>query len=106
MSYRNITVDGIGYEYVIGRAHLKIKGAGLYLKSLVGDRLGMRTFVVTPKTVERVLRGRIKPEPKLCAVHGTVCDGLVVNPFQSEVHGRIVHMLNCRRCLTASRNVI
>lgn len=37
MSYRNITVDNTVYEYVVGRAHVKVKGLGVWLKEDVGE---------------------------------------------------------------------
>jgi hypothetical protein len=106
MSYRTITVKDISYEYVVGRTHLKIKGVGIYLKSLVGDPVGYRTFVITPKTIARVLRGQLEPEPYFCSVHETECHGLAINPFQSEARGRSVYMPNCAQCITASREAI
>lgn len=29
MSYRNLTVDGVNYQYVIGKTHTKVKGVGV-----------------------------------------------------------------------------
>lgn len=37
MSYRKIEVDGVQYEYVIGKTHVKIKGVGVYLKEDFGE---------------------------------------------------------------------
>lgn len=36
MSYRNITVDGIDYKYVVGRSHVKVQGLGVWPKEHVG----------------------------------------------------------------------
>lgn len=36
MSYRNITVDGIKYQYVVGKSYVKIKGLGVWPKADVG----------------------------------------------------------------------
>lgn len=38
MSYRKIKVDGIQYEYVVGKTHVKIKGIGVWPKEEVGEK--------------------------------------------------------------------
>lgn len=38
MSYRKITVDGIQYEYVVGKTHVKIKGIGVWPKEEIGEK--------------------------------------------------------------------
>jgi len=37
MSYRNITVDGIKYQYTVGKTHVKIKGLGVWPKGEIGE---------------------------------------------------------------------
>lgn len=39
MSYRNITVDGIGYQYTIGKGCVKIRGLGVWDKEDIGIRV-------------------------------------------------------------------
>lgn len=35
MAYRTLEVDGKSYQYVVGRAHVKIKGVGVWAKDEV-----------------------------------------------------------------------
>lgn len=37
MSYRNITVDGKNYQYVIGKTHTKIKDIGVFKNTDIGE---------------------------------------------------------------------
>lgn len=36
MSYRNITVDGKVYQYVVGKTHVKVRGLKVWPKNEVG----------------------------------------------------------------------
>lgn len=49
MSYRNITVDRIGYQYTIGKGCVKIRGLGVWDKEDIGlDQLivNLRVMIV------------------------------------------------------------
>jgi hypothetical protein len=37
MSYRNITVDGVDYKYTVGKAHVKVRCLGVWLKEDIGE---------------------------------------------------------------------
>lgn len=63
MSYRNITVDGVKYEYVIGSAYVKVKGVGAWLKEDIGVRVdrdlegdGFGTVEVCPSHIAEQIR--------------------------------------------------
>lgn len=36
MGYRKITVEGVEYQYTVGRTHVKIRGLGVWPKEEVG----------------------------------------------------------------------
>ncbi len=44
MSYRKIEVDGIGYEYTVGRTHVKVKGLGVALTEDVGRKVDVVNY--------------------------------------------------------------
>lgn len=100
MSYRKITVEGKQYEYVIGKAYLKIKELGLFKTSEIGNRLGGTSiFVVTPGTVAKVIKKESLPEVFICERHGVTTTELAVAPYDDEIYGKIHHMINCPTCL-------
>ena len=37
MAYRNITVEGKDYQYVVGKTHVKVRGLEAVEKSGIGD---------------------------------------------------------------------
>lgn len=37
MSYRKIEVDGVEYQYTIGKTHVKVRGLGVWSKEDIGD---------------------------------------------------------------------
>lgn len=98
MSYRNITVDGKQYQYAIGRTHLKIKNFGLFLTQDIGNALG-NLFVVTPRTVARVIKGEPLPEVFHCPIHDVRTTKLAIDPYSSEIYGKHYHMMDCSKCL-------
>ncbi len=98
MSYRNITVDGKTYQYALGRTHLKIKNFGLFLTSAIGNPLG-RHFVVTPRTVAKVIKGETLPEVFHCERHEVSTTQLAYDPYSCEVYGKYDQMISCTKCL-------
>lgn len=86
MSYRKINVDGIQYQYVVGKTHTKIRGfKTVFENSKIGDKQYMaceccgepfdaiydmskktesekdyyRTIRVTPKNISNVIKGLV-----------------------------------------------
>lgn len=62
MSYRKITVDNIGYEYVIGTSHVKVKGVGVWPKDSfatafhLSDLFDEQQIEITPKQIADQIR--------------------------------------------------
>lgn len=104
MSYRKIEVNGNTYEYVIGKTVIKIKGLGIFPISEYGNGIGFPSlnkkgdgyefrqtlrshksndlaFNVTPKIIAGIITGK-KVEPI----------DLMVDPFETEIHGRVVYI--------------
>lgn len=78
MVYRNITVNGIDCQYVVGKTHVKIKipgkGSVAFLKEEIGSRqehvdfnestgevevCGYTNYSVTPRDISRRIQGMI-----------------------------------------------
>lgn len=63
MAYRNITVDGVKYEYVIGKTHLKIKGHSVVQLSQICTEDHKGRFVASPKIIaEYIKTGKVSKE--------------------------------------------
>ena len=82
MSYRNITVDGTTYKYVVGKTHVKVHGLGVWKKEEVGQPKTIHLtceccgewlsdlyskhvdpvhLQVAPSDVERLIRANLQP---------------------------------------------
>jgi hypothetical protein len=59
MSYRKIDVDGVTYEYTVGKQYLKIKGIGTWPRELVGIEVERKRnkYAVTPHIVANIING-------------------------------------------------
>lgn len=49
--YRTIIVDGVKYEYRIGRRNVKIKGLGVWGSGIIGQEYDDDRFLVTPQNI-------------------------------------------------------
>lgn len=56
MGYRNITVDGKVYQYVIGKVATKIKGHSVINNSVIGTPIGDDKYAVTPGNIAEYIR--------------------------------------------------
>lgn len=103
MSYRKIEVNGKQYEYVIGKAVIKIKGLGIFPIEMYGNPVGTpypngdgtfrfvqnrksakdsdRSWHVTPRTVKGIILG-LPPQPIQ----------MMVDPFDAEIHDKINYL--------------
>ena len=66
MAYRNITVDGVKYQYTIGKTATKIKGVGVVNNTVLGTPIDEKRIAVTPASVAEYIRtGTVTPNPKV-----------------------------------------
>ncbi len=92
MAYRNITVNGKTYNYVIGKANIYIKGLGAFSKNIHGNPVFSpgcskpHNFVATPRTVKAIICG--EPTP---VMYGTDIR-LMVDPFAVEIYGKVHYL--------------
>lgn len=100
MSYRKISVNGIEYEYVIGKSHIKIKGHGVYSVKAHGNPVAYpdhngnpektKEYVATPKTVSAIILG--KPTPVMLGESPNKTEYLMTNPFSAEIYGKTEYL--------------
>lgn len=102
MSYRKLNFEGKTYEYVIGSKFTKVKLDGkefavyenrlygnevVYPRSYEEDKITHSgNFIVTPKTVTRMLRGF---PPETFNTKDGKTSYLMVNPFSAEIYETI-----------------
>jgi hypothetical protein len=103
MTYRKITVAGKEYEYVVGKAALKIKEVGVFPIEQIGNKMIdpitlKEKFVVTPKTVQRVIEGDTTPNPDFCSTHG-LTTSLTSDPYAAEIHNTHEEIHACTKCV-------
>jgi hypothetical protein len=104
MSYRKINVNGASYEYVVGKSYLKVKGVGVWPREKVGYEIERKRnkYMVTPAVVAELIgKG---PEVFTCE-HKTTTKW-VWNPFDLEIHGKFVKMIDCDECVDEVRRDI
>lgn len=105
MSYRKITVDNQEYEYTVGKEYTKVKGLGIYKNSEIGDSVatGLKykpeKFIVAPYNVANAIKGIKKPREILKCRHGTETHETTLCPYDHEIHGQEVAMINCPKCV-------
>lgn len=63
MSYRKITVDGVNYQYIIGKYYVKIRGLGAWPKQDIGvvvdqdiNDHGAETIEVYPSHIKQKIQ--------------------------------------------------
>lgn len=64
MAYRKIEVDGLTYEYTVGRTHVKVKDVGVATREEVGQLIDIldsetKKLAVKPADVARFIRSRV-----------------------------------------------
>lgn len=64
MAYRKIEVDGLSYEYTVGRTHVKVKGVGIATREEIGRMIDVldsetKKLAVKPADVARFIRSRV-----------------------------------------------
>lgn len=109
MSYRNITVEDEKYRYVVGATFLKIQKDGREFSvqkvaDVCNPIAGSRRHFVSPRTIRNVIesvkRGlQPKPEVLTCKRHGISTTEMTWNPFEREIYGRRIPMINCPSCV-------
>ncbi len=119
MGYRKITVDGVDYEYVVGKTVTKIRPAGgrgkaqLFQNSEWGTphasrrndgptlpvRESIHGYVVHPAAVAGMIKGKKAFEPTTCKRHPEeLVTGLSFSPYALEIEG-LKHLTgNCAKC--------
>ena len=114
MGYRKIIVNDKQYEYTIGREFVKIKGMGVFPHKEIGQpdplaKASADKWVVTPGMIADKIAG--KPPRQYNAnsgrkvwrcEHGVTTRSTVNNPYEEELFGNIVPMIDCNICV---RNV-
>lgn len=104
MTYRNIEVDGKIYQYVIGKHNTKIKHVGVYNNSDIGNEIKVtyskhvKRFVVTPKTIELLIRGEPTPNSNFCYEHGLTTLSIITSS-NLDLHN--IHA--CPKCIEELR---
>lgn len=100
--YRKLEVDGIDYQFNIGKRYVAIKGPNgteHVEKSVVGFER-YNDDVVTPKMIADHIKGCKKDVSEYFPTCG--CEGvkktLVVNPFMIEIHGKKHYNYWCESC--------
>ena len=95
MSYRKIEVDGVEYEYVIGKSNIHIRGFGDFSVKQHGnpvvnpnrpdDQVGFDTGrrIATPATVAALIKGQETPVNVAKREKR-----LMVNPYDAEISGK------------------
>lgn len=111
MSYRKLTINGINYEFVIGKTFTKVKKGGKAYTIFENEKIGsphmqrscMGTFytsgqfVITPLNVRNALLGENIPT-NICKNHNVTTTGMHADPYEKEIYGRTVYVTNCPIC--------
>ena len=113
MTYRNITVDGTIYKFVIGKTHTKVVDVGIIANCLLGKPIyGSRKFLMEPSDVKRFIlgNGTVDPHfhdgPHKCINANMTdryyeCSGEVrlrADPFHAEINEKAVYLYRCEEC--------
>jgi hypothetical protein len=100
MAYREITVGGETYEYVIGRSFTKVKGHAVWPNEAIGNPIdnGSERVVVTPSHVaEMIATGKRARTPKICEIHNLV-EAYQADPYIAEMDHKAVYGWWCDEC--------
>jgi len=104
MSYRNLTVDGLDYKYVIGKAFVKIVADGKTNLVIPKSEIGIKCFgkyIVKPKMICDYLKyGKIKTVENYfgSCTHTDRERTLNVVPYDAEIEERIIYWYACQEC--------
>jgi len=116
MTYRNITVNGTTYKFVIGKKFTKVVDIGSIANSLLGKPIpGSDKFLMGPSDVRRFILGNGTVDPHFHdGPHECVnadkdyryheCSGEVslrANPFAAEIHEKLHYHYFCKACYEA-----
>ena len=107
MSYRNITVDGVEYQYTIGRSHVKIKGHSVVEKADIGVEFETDIYVVCPRDIANWIKyGKKRTDHPKCKCGKPGNKTLRAWPFAREIHGKTQLTHACDDCLAESADNI
>jgi len=100
--YRKLTVDGLDWEYKIGKGFVELRRKGKEKKIVPKAEIGAETFgIVTPKMISDYIRyGKIRGLENYfptCKCEG-VEKHLVVNPYDAEIKGKKHYIYFCEQC--------
>ena len=104
MAYRQLTVGGKKYNYVIGTRYVKIKkeaGSDVVLKSNIGCKFsGSDNYLVTPKMIRDYIVGTRELRDVSFYVDSCKHDNrkLRYNPFKAEIHEKYIPVNVCDCC--------
>lgn len=120
MAYRNITVNGTTYKFIIGKTFTKVNGIGSIAHSKLGKPIygSPDKFLVEPNDVRRFILdgGLVDPHfhdgPHKCInadYDGCECEGEVrlrADPFEAEINERCFYAYRCEECYEERRQEI
>jgi len=100
--YRNLKVGNVQYKFNIGKRFVAIKsdeGTEHIEKSAIGfERYG--DFIITPKMLRDYILGNkqtVEHYFPTCSCEG-VEKSLTINPFENEIHDRVLYRVLCEDC--------
>ena len=104
--YRNLTVNGVDYEYNIGKEFVVtrqrgVKGNIVTLKEDIGFSYGERILITPGMIADFITSGRKGPLEKYfphCTCTG-VAKMLQALPFDAEIYGKLVLGVYCDECI-------
>lgn len=118
MSYRNITVEGTPYKYVIGRVMTKVRGLGVFDNSTYGipncvaqpksgvvpTTAAVANYIVGPGQIRAMILQRVfgkapAPYSWRCDKHDFVAMSVTTQPFAAEINGKYPLMADCPKCV-------
>ena len=113
MTYRNITVNGTTYKFVIGKTHTKVVDVGVIANCLLGKPIWCSDkFLMEPSDVRRFILGNGTVDPHFHdGPHECInanrensyyeCEGEVrlrADPFDAEIYEKAVYSYRCELC--------
>lgn len=109
MTYRNITVNGTAYKFVIGKKFTKVVGIGCIANNLLGKPIyGSDKFLLEPSDVRRFILGAGTVDPhfhdgphKCINSDRRECEGEVrlrADPFCAEIDEKYHYAYRCVSC--------
>ena len=126
--YRNITVNGRKYRWVVGKTHTYVRDLETkQQEAFANDEWGvphasvgfsyadddnelraraekptLHGYVITPAMVRGMILGEPAWKNRICDRHQMPVSGVQFSPFASEIHDKGVLMENCPHCVQDS----